>query len=376
MSDKLSQDDIDNLLNAIGESADASSSSSVSPESLPFFTEEEIRDLPLYSSVIFPGETISVKESSNKPGSETIPWASTFLQRQEKGIFRIDGCECGYLSVTPTDRQKGKIIVHKPEMEYVDTGQIKMSLHLQLSTISLPSEFGEPVKPGTVIPLEMFNPDDPVTVRAKGYPLCYAEVLAAGKDFAVRLTEKAGQESVSSGDEELYEAFVLLGTKEVTLEEVRSFTEGTILVLDQTVAGPLDIEYRGEVLFQGYIVASEKGFAVRVAGSSEVPEDVSTEPAGRNGELSRQPGRTLSGPRFSFLSRDDISSLLSVLRDEPGDIIALVLSYIDPDIAGTIFAQLDREQQVEVGRIMAEGRPVDRSLAAVVEAELYSLLRE
>src|SRR6056297_141294 len=149
MSDKLSQDDIDNLLNAIGESADASSSFSVAPEGLPFFTEEEIRDLPLYSSVIFPGETISVKDSSNKLGSETVPGASTFLQRQEKGIFRIDGCECGYLSVTPTDRQKGKIIVHKPEMEYVDTGQIKMSLHLQLSTISLPGKSGEPVRPGT-----------------------------------------------------------------------------------------------------------------------------------------------------------------------------------------------------------------------------------
>ena len=87
-------------------------------------------------------------------------------------------------------------------------------------------------------------------------------------------------------------------------------------------------------------------------------------------ELLGKVTKSLQNRNFSFMEKADDKSLFSALQNERPQTISLVLSYVDPDKAAGVIAQLDEKRQVQVVESMAKIESVSPTAVKIIEAEM------
>ena len=87
-------------------------------------------------------------------------------------------------------------------------------------------------------------------------------------------------------------------------------------------------------------------------------------------ELLSKVTKTLKNRRFAFMNKVDAKSLFAALQAERPQTIALVLSYVDPEVAAGVVAQLDECKQVQVVECIAKIDNVSPTAVKIVEAEM------
>ena len=80
--------------------------------------------------------------------------------------------------------------------------------------------------------------------------------------------------------------------------------------------------------------------------------------------------KTLKNREFSFMNKADVRFLYSALQSERPQTIALVLSYLDPDKAAGVVAQLDEKRQLQVVECIAKIDTVSPTAIKVIEMEM------
>lgn len=80
--------------------------------------------------------------------------------------------------------------------------------------------------------------------------------------------------------------------------------------------------------------------------------------------------KSLKNREFSFMNKADVKSLYSALQNERAQTISLVLSYVDPEKAAGVIAQLDEEKQIRVVEGIAKIESVSPTAIKIIEAEM------
>ena len=80
--------------------------------------------------------------------------------------------------------------------------------------------------------------------------------------------------------------------------------------------------------------------------------------------------KSLKHRPFSFMDKVDVKSMVSTLRNERPQTIALVLAHVDPDKAADVLASLDESRQVQVVKSMAKLEGVSPSAVKIIEGQL------
>ena len=80
--------------------------------------------------------------------------------------------------------------------------------------------------------------------------------------------------------------------------------------------------------------------------------------------------RNLKNRQFAFMLKADVRSLIAALQNERAQTIALVLSYMNPDKAAGVVAELEESKQIQVVENMARIDSVSPAAVKIVEAEM------
>ncbi|MCI8477819.1 MAG: flagellar motor switch protein FliG [Oscillospiraceae bacterium] len=80
--------------------------------------------------------------------------------------------------------------------------------------------------------------------------------------------------------------------------------------------------------------------------------------------------KSLKNREFAFMNKADVKALFSALQYERAQTIALVLSYVDPDKAAGVVAQLDEKKQIQVVENIAKMESASPLAVQIVEAEM------
>lgn len=80
--------------------------------------------------------------------------------------------------------------------------------------------------------------------------------------------------------------------------------------------------------------------------------------------------KSLKHRPFSFMDKVDVKSMVSTLRNERPQTIALVLAHVDPDKAADVLASLDESRQVQVVKSMAKLEGVSPTAVKIIEGQL------
>lgn len=92
------------------------------------------------------------------------------------------------------------------------------------------------------------------------------------------------------------------------------------------------------------------------------------ESAARN--LLEKVSKTLQSRPFNFFMKGDPKALLSLLQNERPQVIALIMSYMDPQQAAQILEQLPKEKRIPTLEGMANMDRVSPEAIAIVEEEM------
>lgn len=80
---------------------------------------------------------------------------------------------------------------------------------------------------------------------------------------------------------------------------------------------------------------------------------------------------SLKNRSFSFLRKNDIKSLVAILMRERPQTIALVLSYLDPDMAANVIEALPGDKKIAVFEKIAKMDSISPEAVKVVEEEIH-----
>ncbi len=178
-------------------------------------------------------------------------------------------------------------------------------------------------------------------------------------------------------------ALVALGPERAA-DVLRGLPEETVLELIQEVGriGRLDPNEAKQVLVE---LAAELrgGGGSTVEGGPEYMRRVLDGAYGdsRAEQLVRKLGAGPVNPSmFWFLERSPAEDVSRVLQREPPSVIALVLAYLDAEVAAGVFASFDEQIQTEValrlGQLAVVHRSVIDEVAADLEQRLAPLLQQ
>lgn len=81
--------------------------------------------------------------------------------------------------------------------------------------------------------------------------------------------------------------------------------------------------------------------------------------------------KSLKNRSFSFLRKNDLKSLVAILVRERPQTIALVLSYLDPDMAANVLESLPEEKKIFVFEKIAKMDSISPEAAKAVEEEIH-----
>ena len=142
------------------------------------------------------------------------------------------------------------------------------------------------------------------------------------------------------------------------------------LTIEVAKLGYLDAQQTEDVLQEFYQVC-ETNKAV-TEGGLEYARTVLEKAYGAEeaSELLDRVTKTLKNREFSFMNKADVRFLYSALQSERPQTIALVLSYLDPDKAAGVIAQLDEKRQLQVVECIAKIDTVSPTAIKVIEAEM------
>ncbi len=142
------------------------------------------------------------------------------------------------------------------------------------------------------------------------------------------------------------------------------------LTIEVAKLGFLDSEQTEDVL-QDYYQMCMTNKAV-TEGGLEYARAVLEQAYGKQAadELLGKVTKSLKNRQFSFLNKADVRFLYSSLQNERPQTIALVLSYMDPDKAAGVIAQLDEKRQIRVVEGIAKIESVSPAAVKIVEHEM------
>lgn len=94
--------------------------------------------------------------------------------------------------------------------------------------------------------------------------------------------------------------------------------------------------------------------------------------------LMEKVGRTMKTKAFDFIRKSDYKNLLAIVQNEYPQTIALILSYVSPEQASQVLAELPKEKRVDVveriARMDSASPEVIKSVEAVLERKFSSIV--
>lgn len=142
------------------------------------------------------------------------------------------------------------------------------------------------------------------------------------------------------------------------------------LTVEVAKLGILDSEQTEEILNEFYkICLSNKAIT---EGGLEYARAVLEKAYGPQAadELLGKVTKSLKNRPFSFMDKVDVKSMVSTLRNERPQTIALVLAHVEADKAAEVVASLDERRQIQVVKSMAKLEGVSPAAVKIIENEL------
>ena len=142
------------------------------------------------------------------------------------------------------------------------------------------------------------------------------------------------------------------------------------LTLEVARMGILDSEITEEILNEFYMMCLSNKAVTE--GGLEYARAVLEKAYGPQAaeEMLGKVTKSLKHRPFSFMDKVDVKSMVSTLRNERPQTIALVLAHVDPDKAADVLASLDEGRQVQVVKSMAKLEGVSPSAVKIIEGQL------
>ena len=142
------------------------------------------------------------------------------------------------------------------------------------------------------------------------------------------------------------------------------------LTLEVARLGILDSEITEEILNEFYMMCLSNKAVTE--GGLEYARTVLEKAYGPQAaeEMLGKVTKSLKHRPFSFMDKVDVKSMVTTLRNERPQTIALVLSYVEPDKAAGVISQLDEKRQIQVVESMAKIESVSPVAVKIIEAEM------
>ena len=142
------------------------------------------------------------------------------------------------------------------------------------------------------------------------------------------------------------------------------------LTLEVARMGILDSEITEEILNEFYMMCLSNKAVTE--GGLEYARAVLEKAYGPQAaeEMLGKVTKSLKHRPFSFMDKVDVKSMVSTLRNERPQTIALVLAHVDPDKAADVLASLDESRQVQVVKSMAMLEGVSPAAVKIIEGQL------
>ena len=142
------------------------------------------------------------------------------------------------------------------------------------------------------------------------------------------------------------------------------------LTLEVARLGILDSEITEEILNEFYMMCLSNKAVTE--GGLEYARAVLEKAYGPQAaeEMLGKVTKSLKHRPFSFMDKVDVKSMVSTLRNERPQTIALVLAHVDPDKAADVLASLDEGRQVQVVKSMAKLEGVSPTAVRIIENQL------
>ena len=142
------------------------------------------------------------------------------------------------------------------------------------------------------------------------------------------------------------------------------------LTLEVARLGILDSELTEEILNEFYVMClSNKAIT---EGGLEYARTVLEKAYGPQAaeEMLGKVTKSLKHRPFSFMDKVDVKSMVSALRNERPQTIALVLAHVEADKAADVLSSLDESRQVQVVKSMAKLEGVSPNAVRIIESQL------
>ena len=142
------------------------------------------------------------------------------------------------------------------------------------------------------------------------------------------------------------------------------------LTLEVARLGMLDSEITEEILNEFYMMCLSNKAVTE--GGLEYARSVLEKAYGPQAaeEMLGKVTKSLKHRPFAFMDKVDVKSMVSTLRNERPQTIALVLAHVEADKAADVLASLDENRQVQVVKSMAKLEGVSPAAVKIIEGQL------
>jgi len=227
----------------------------------------------------------------------------------------------------------------------------------------------------------------------EGHPFAHAEVVAIDETFGIRITNIIPAPSQPTHFDPSYpqpnKISLPLGETILGGEQFLSLGEGSILTLDSITGEPLKVLLGDEVLARGEVIVIDDHYGVRILAfegqenqktletAQGVPsETILTKPQ-EAPTTSQKPTTPQTFPKPFETSSDKSAPLwLNFLRSEHPQTIALVLSFLPPELASQILEELPYEVAPTIVQRIHNLSYVSPQVIRTVERELERKLEQ
>jgi len=192
----------------------------------------------------------------------------------------------------------------------------------------------------------------PATAKTAAKPKQKQEVELTGAQKAAAVIVSLGADKASL----LYKFMEPEEVEQLTIEVAR------LGLLDSEQTEEILIEFHKMCLSNKAITEGGLEYARTVLEKAYGPQAAE--------ELLGKVTKSLKNRPFSFMDKVDVKSMVSTLRNERPQTIALVLAHVEADKAASVLASLDEKRQIQVVKNMARLEGVSPAAVKIIESEL------